>query len=130
MRQILAEISSDDLHCLFEHSKRTSTFCFKKPDMDIISPSLVCKLKSFKTTPRSFKGQRQRVIQVHMLHYFIFRSFQVIIFPEVMLTPSTIQALHDLSCRYDVWLKDAMVETTVEDNAYGEEFYRSVEMDR
>ena len=62
VRQILEEISSEDLYCLVEYSKRTKSFCFKKPDLGDISASLAIKLKDFKTNPRPFKGQRQRVI--------------------------------------------------------------------
>ena len=56
--------------------------------------------------------------------------FKVIVFPEAMLTPPTIQGLHDLFCRYDLWLQAAMDESNNQDRVYGEEFYRAVEMER
>merc|ERR1719154_1053627 len=47
-----------------------------------------------------------------------------------MLSPASIQGLHDLSCSYDLWLQASMDEIELQDKVYGEEFYRATEIDR
>jgi hypothetical protein len=61
VNQLLEEMTADELSSLFEHSKRTSAFKFKKPELTGVSKSLANRLKDFKSTSTVFKGQRLRV---------------------------------------------------------------------
>ena len=61
VKLLLEEIPADQLFHLFEHSKRTSSFQFRRPDLADLSAPLVSRLKVLKTTPRPFKGQKLRV---------------------------------------------------------------------
>jgi len=105
--ELLEEFSSDELLKMIDYSKRTEAFKLKKPELKDISKSLSYKLKDLKTTSSVFRGQRLRVI----------------IFPEAMLSPDTIQKLHDLRCKYDEWLKILMEKQRCANKTYGEQFF-------
>ena len=51
----------------------------------------------------------------------------MIIFPEAMLSPETIQRLHDLGCKYQEWLKMLMEKERQTNKTYGEQFYFNAE---
>ena len=59
--QLFQEMKADELHSLLEHSKRTSAFKFKKPEMTTVSKLLGLMLKDLKTVTSPFRGQRLRV---------------------------------------------------------------------
>ena len=57
-------------------------------------------------------------------------SVKVIIFPEALLSPETIQRLHDLGCKYDEWLKILIEKKRAANKTYGEQFYLNNEIER
>ena len=64
------------------------------------------------------------------MHKLILKTFKVIVFPEAMLSQTTIQQLMELTGRYDEWLLASMNEVEEMDLLYGQQFYHSVELER
>ena len=61
VKELLEEISSDELQRSIDYSKRTESFKFKRPELKELSKSLSNKLKDLKTTSSVFRGHRMRV---------------------------------------------------------------------
>ena len=61
-KQLLEELSSEDLNSVLEYCKSKSAFKFKKSGVNMVSPFLKRSLETMKTSSTTFKGQRgQRV---------------------------------------------------------------------